>query len=58
MSFAIRIPAVDSGNWDVMVRNVKAMADWLLKAHLKASDTPAENVFVGQVSRRRDAQGF
>lgn len=24
--------------------------DWLLKAHVKASDTPSENVFVGQVS--------
>jgi hypothetical protein len=38
-----------SGNWDVMLRNVKSMSDWLLKAHFAASDVPAENKFVGQV---------
>jgi len=38
-----------SGNWDAMLNNVKAMADWLIKAHVKASDDPDENEFVGQV---------
>lgn len=43
-----------SGNWDAMTHNVRAMSDWLLKAHLVASDVPAENKFVGQVSARPD----
>ncbi|KAI8473823.1 MAG: Six-hairpin glycosidase-like protein [Monoraphidium minutum] len=43
-----------SGNWDVMLHNVKHMSDWLLKAHLVASDNPAKNKFVGQVSARPD----
>jgi hypothetical protein len=43
-----------TNNYGVAVNHVKAMADWLLKAHLEASDDPAKNVFVGQVSARPD----
>lgn len=38
-----------AGQWDIAVRNIKWAADWLVKAHLKASDNAKENVFVGQV---------
>jgi hypothetical protein len=43
-----------AGEWDALLRNIKWGTDWLLKAHLKASDTPSENVLVGQVSARPD----
>lgn len=43
-----------SGNWDAMLHNVKAMSDWLIKAHLVSSDDPAANKFVGQISARPD----
>lgn len=39
-----------AGQWDVAVRNIKWATDWLVKAHLKASDNANDNVFVGQVS--------
>ncbi len=38
-----------SGNYDAALHNIESMADWLVKAHLEASDVPSENKFVGQV---------
>ena len=40
---------ISASQWDVALRLIKWGMDWLMKAHVKASDTPAENVFVGQV---------
>lgn len=40
---------IAADQWDVALRLVKWGMDWLVKAHIKASDTPAENAFVGQV---------
>lgn len=40
---------VASDQWDVAMRSMRWGIDWLLRAHLKASDNPADNVFVGQV---------
>lgn len=37
-----------------MKRNVRAMSDWLVKAHYSASDDPSQNAFVGQISARPD----
>lgn len=39
-----------AGQWDIAVRDIKWATDWLIKAHIKASDNPKDNVFVGQVS--------
>lgn len=38
-----------AGQWDNSLELVKWGLDWLVKAHVKASDTPADNAFVGQV---------
>lgn len=38
-----------AGQWDNSLALVKWGVDWLVKAHVKASDTPADNAFVGQV---------
>jgi hypothetical protein len=38
-----------AGTWAQAVRNMKWATDWLIKAHVKASDNPRDNVFVGQV---------
>eukprot|EP00775_Hariotina_reticulata_P012172 gene12172-12310_t len=43
-----------SGQWDIAMRVIKWGTDWLVKAHVKASDNPADNAFVGQVSARPD----
>jgi endoglucanase len=40
---------ISAEQWDVALRLVKWGTDWLMKAHVKASDTPSENAFVGQV---------
>lgn len=37
------------GQWDIALRNIRWGVDWLVKAHVTASDTPTANVFVGQV---------
>lgn len=37
------------GQWGHALRNIGWGVDWLVKAHITASDTPAANVFVGQV---------
>ncbi len=38
-----------SGTWDIGLRNIKYGLDWLMKAHVRASGVPGDNVFVGQV---------
>jgi hypothetical protein len=38
-----------AGVWGQAVRNMKWATDWLIKAHVKASDNPRDNVFIGQV---------
>ena len=38
-----------AGQWDAALRIIKWGTDWLLKAHVKVSDDPAGNAFVGQV---------
>jgi hypothetical protein len=43
-----------AGEWEALLRNIKWGTDWLMKAHLKASNTSSENVLVGQVSARPD----
>lgn len=45
---------LSAGQWDVAMRVLKWGMDWLLKAHLTASDVAADNVFVGQISARPD----
>lgn len=47
-----------TGQWDVALRVIKWGTDWLLKAHVKASDDPAGNAFVGQVSDKHDHHYF
>lgn len=42
------------GQWDKALRNIGWGADWLMKAHVTASDTPTANVFVGQVCMQAD----
>jgi hypothetical protein len=37
------------GQWGHALRNIGWGVDWLVKAHITASDTPTANVFVGQV---------
>jgi len=39
-----------SGQWDIAMSVIKWGVDWLVKAHTKASDNPADNAFVGQVA--------
>lgn len=39
----------DANVWATAVRNMKWATDWLIKAHVKASDNPRDNVFIGQV---------
>jgi hypothetical protein len=39
------------GQWEHALRNIGWGVDWLVKAHITASDTPTANVFVGQVCR-------
>lgn len=39
-----------SGQYDVAVNTIKWALDWLLKAHVKTGNSPADNAFVGQVS--------
>jgi hypothetical protein len=39
----------DAGEWDNLLANLKWGSDWLMKAHVEASDIPSENKFVGQV---------
>ena len=38
-----------SGQWDVGSRNLRYVAEYLIKCHVTASDTPAANTFVAQV---------
>lgn len=45
---------ISADQWDNSLALVKWGLDWLLKAHVKASDNPADNAFVGQVSARPD----
>lgn len=43
-------PAYDAaGQWGTALNVIRWGADWMMKAHITASDTPAANVFVGQV---------
>jgi hypothetical protein len=37
------------GHWNDALRNIAWGADWMMKAHVTASDAAAANVFVGQV---------
>jgi hypothetical protein len=39
------------GQWDKALNNIGWGADWLMKAHITASDSATANVFVGQVRR-------
>ncbi|KAF8073058.1 celI [Scenedesmus sp. PABB004] len=47
-----------AGQWDIALRDIEWAADWLIKAHITASDDPAANVFVGQLSGKNDHQYF
>jgi hypothetical protein len=38
-----------AGQYDVAMGTIKWALDWLVKAHVKAGDSPAANAFVGQV---------
>jgi hypothetical protein len=44
-----KAPLVASGQWEMLLNILKWGADWLIKGHVKASDTPSGNAFVGQV---------
>ncbi|KAF8065624.1 celF [Scenedesmus sp. PABB004] len=46
------------GEWEHLVSTVSWAADWLARAHVAASDAPAGNVFVGQVSNDADHDWF
>lgn len=45
---------ISAAQWDNSLDLLKWGLDWLVKAHVKASDEAAENVFVGQISARPD----
>lgn len=52
-------PAVKAaGQWDTALNIIKWGADWLVKAHVAASDAPSDNKFVGQVANNDDHQYF
>lgn len=40
---------ISTSQWDNSLALIKWGLDWLVKAHVKASDNPADNAFVGQV---------
>lgn len=40
---------IAANQWDNSLTLIKWGLDWLIKAHVKAGDSPAENAFVGQV---------
>lgn len=40
---------VAAGQWELLLNITKWGADWLIKGHVMASDTPSGNAFVGQV---------
>ncbi|WIA29389.1 hypothetical protein OEZ86_011893 [Tetradesmus obliquus] len=48
----------DANVWATAVRNMKWATDWLIKAHVKASDNPRDNVFIGQLSGKNDHHYF
>jgi hypothetical protein len=37
------------GEWENAKRGIAWGVDWMVKAHITASDTPSANVFVAQV---------
>jgi hypothetical protein len=39
-----------SGQLNVALGTIKWALDWLVKAHVKAGNSPGDNAFVGQVS--------
>jgi hypothetical protein len=41
---------VTMGQYDHALRGISWGVDWLVKAHITASDNPSANVFVGQVN--------
>jgi hypothetical protein len=41
---------VSSGQWEMLMNVLKCGADWMIKGHVTASDTPSGNAFVGQVT--------
>jgi len=43
---------ISAAQWDTSLALVKWGLDWLVKAHVKASDNPADNAFVGQVGAK------
>jgi hypothetical protein len=40
---------IAADQWDNSLTLIKWGLDWLVKAHVKTGDSPAENAFVGQV---------
>ena len=40
-----------SGQWDTACRNLRYVAEYLIKCHIAAGDIPLDNVFVAQVGR-------
>jgi hypothetical protein len=41
---------VSMGQYDHALRGISWAVEWLVKAHVTASDNPSANVFVGQVN--------
>ncbi|WIA11041.1 hypothetical protein OEZ85_011194 [Tetradesmus obliquus] len=49
---------VAAGQWELLLNITKWGADWLIKGHVMASDTPSGNAFVGQVGDIADLNFF
>ncbi|WIA30941.1 hypothetical protein OEZ86_000991 [Tetradesmus obliquus] len=49
---------VAAGQWGLLLNITKWGADWLIKGHVMASDTPSGNAFVGQVGDIADLNFF
>jgi hypothetical protein len=47
---------IAANQWDNSLTLIKWGLDWLVKAHVKAGDSPAENAFVGQVCCHNDLE--
>lgn len=47
-----------AGQLDIATRNIRWALDWLVKAHVSAGPSPADNKFVGQVSGKDDHHYF
>lgn len=41
-----------AGQYDIAVATIKWALDWLVKAHVRAGSSPADNAFVGQVRQQ------